>query len=126
MIISKINEVEINGEVYVKKGSETTKVPDFEGLTLCVLRTYSAGVWIGWVDYESGEFGNVTVIKGVRVYKWSGAFTLSELAVVGTTDPKNCKFSTEVPELKLNKVIEYLPICSSAVASLNKVAGVSI
>ena len=39
-----INEIEINGVKYVKKGSEQTMAPLKNGLKYVIARTYSAGV----------------------------------------------------------------------------------
>lgn len=110
----KVDELTIDGTVYVPKDSITQQTPMKEGLTLCILRTYSAGVWYGYVDYEKANFLNAEVFEAVRVWSWKGAFTLSELSLIGTTDPNGCRFAVTVPRIKLNRVIEYLPVTEQA------------
>ena len=104
----KINEVE-----YVRKDSIALEPSiDEQGLTCCIVRTYSAGVFMAYVKYEQEEtFLNLTLKNALRLWKWAGAFSLSELAVKGTTEPDNCRFAREiVPEMKINRVIEIIPI----------------
>lgn len=83
-----------------------------EGLKYCVIRTYSAGVHTGYVKERSGK--EVTLINARRLWKWAGAFTLSEIAVNGVSDPDRCKFSTEVPEITLTEAIEIIPCTQKA------------
>lgn len=83
-----------------------------EGLKYCVIRTYSAGVHTGYVKERSGK--EVTLINARRLWKWAGAFTLSEIAVSGVSDPKGCKFSVEVPEITLTEAIEIIPCTQKA------------
>jgi len=89
--------------------------PTKDGLTLCIVRTYSAGVFLAWVDYEKCDFFNCKLVDCVRLWKWAGAFTLSELAVNGTSEPKNCRFAeVVVPEQRINRVIEMIPVTEKA------------
>ena len=83
-----------------------------EGLKYCVIRTYSAGVHTGYVKERSGK--EVTLINARRLWKWAGAFTLSEIAVSGVSDPNGCKFSVEVPEITLTEAIEIIPCTQKA------------
>ena len=83
-----------------------------EGLKYCVIRTYSAGVHTGYVKERSGK--EVTLINARRLWKWAGAFTLSEIAVNGVSKPNGCKFSVEVPEITLTEAIEIIPCTQKA------------
>lgn len=125
----KKNEIEINGEIYVKKDSiksKKGKIEDWitknkDGKTMCMVRTYSSGVFYGWVDYENAENFNTEVFEAVRVWKWAGAFTLSYLSQEGTNDPGSCRFAIEIPVVKVNRWIELIPMSEKAIDSLNKV-----
>lgn len=83
-----------------------------EGLKYCVIRTYSAGVHTGYVKERNGK--EVTLINARRLWKWAGAFTLSEIAVNGVSNPDECKFSVEVPEIILTEAIEIIPCTQKA------------
>ena len=119
---SNITEIEVNGVQYIKKGTESKQVASKDGLTLCMLRTYSAGVFYGWVNYEAeNTFHGVQVLDAVRVYRWEGAFTLSQLATLGTSSPSDCTFAITVPKIKLNRVIELIPVTDMSLKTLSEV-----
>ncbi len=84
-----------------------------------IVRTYSAGVFAGYLESQNGQ--EVTLSNARRLWYWSGAASLSQLAVDGTTDPKNCKFPVEVPEVKLLQAIEILTVSSKAQESIASV-----
>lgn len=108
-------EVEINGELYVKK-DEIQKLNDEK---FVVVRTYSAGVHIGHLESEDGK--RVVLKKSRRVWYWKGAETLSQLAVDGTRQPDDCKITVEVPEIILTEAIEIIPCTEKATKSLKEV-----
>jgi hypothetical protein len=88
---------------------------------ICIVRTESAGVFIGKVQSVIGS--DVLVENARRLWRWSGAASLSQLAVDGTADPENCKFPIEVPEIFLMGAIEIIPVSEKAIASI---AGVDV
>jgi len=113
----KINELEINGIIYIPKGSEkNVKAESMDGLEYCIIRTYSAGVFAGYVKKEKGQ--EVTVLKARRLWYWSGASSLSQLAVDGVTNPNDCKFPVEVEEIRLKNVIEIIIVTEKARISI--------
>ena len=111
----------INGKKYVQADTINCEPIQKEGLTYCIVRTYSAGVWMGWTDYDNAPLTNCEVLQATRIWKWDGAFTLSNLAQEGTTEPKNCRFAVDVTRVKLNNVIEFLPVTSTAKTILDSV-----
>ena len=86
----------------------------------CIVRTYSAGVFAGTVKSIKGKEAVLTDAR--RIWYWSGAASLSQLAVDGTTDPRNCKFPVAVPEVFLTEVIEVIPATEVAQKSIEAVA----
>ena len=122
----KTNEVNINGEVYIKKSEVKNNENSWltknkEGKTLCLVRTYDAGVFVGWIDYENATGFNIEVYDCFNVWKWEGAFTLLALATTGTTKPADCRFSINTSVLKLNRWIELIPIHQEALTTFEKV-----
>ena len=121
----KINqtELEVNGVKYVRADSisSSTKV-NTDGLKMVMVRTYSAGVHFGYLNKRESTLAGIEVelLNARRVYRWSGAATLSQLAMEGTTAPKDCKFPCEVDSIEL-VAIEIIPMTEKAYKSLNLV-----
>lgn len=80
-----------------------------------VVRTYAAGVHIGTLsDVETAPNGVNLVLTGARrLWRWTGAFTLSEVATAGI-DPKGSRVTAVVPEHLLAGVIEIIPTTEAA------------
>lgn len=115
-----INEVEINGIKYIRKGAEQQPIQTLNNASL--VRCESAGVFYGTVEEHHIMEGVVEMTNARRVWYWSGAASLSQLAVDGTCKPKECKFPVAVPSIILAKVIEVIPMTQKALDSLNSVA----
>lgn len=114
-----IKEIEINGMKYVLKGTENTTPPTLEKLV--IIRSESAGVFFGELEEKDMPNGLVKMKNARRLWYWSGAASLSQLAVDGTSKPKDCKFPVSVPEITVAKVIEIIPVTQKAADSLNGV-----
>ena len=82
----------------------------------CIVRTYSAGVFLGTVKARDGK--EVTLTNARRIWYWDGAATLSQLAMQGTSKPKECKFPAPVDEILLTEAIEFIPATEAAIASI--------
>jgi hypothetical protein len=84
-----------------------------------IVRTYTAGVFAGLLKSRKGK--EVVLTDARRLWYWSGAASLSQLSVDGTSNPSACKFPTAVPEVILTEVIEILPLSEKARASIDSV-----
>ena len=82
----------------------------------CMVRTREAGVFAGTVAERDGA--EVLLKNARRIWYWSGAASLSQLATDGTSNPKDCKFPVPVAEVLLLGVIEIIPITDAAAASI--------
>ncbi len=108
-----IKELEINGEVYIRKSDATTQSPhSADGLEAVILRTQSAGVHYGYLKSRNG--GEAELINSRRLWYWKGANCLSQLATDGVREPASCKFSVTMPTITLLGVIEVLPVSGAA------------
>lgn len=114
-----MNKVTINGVDYVPLEDAPKINVNVEGLTYCIIRTFSAGVHAGFVKERCGK--EVTLVAARRLWQWAGAFTLSEIAVSGVKKPKECKFSTTVPEITLTEAIEIIPCTNIAYQCIKEV-----
>lgn len=115
----KINEIEINGVIYVPKDSVTQMSPKLDGMEYCMVRTYSAGVFAGYIESRDGK--EAVLRNARRIWKWAGAASLSQLATDGTNSPNNCKFPVAVDKVTLTEVIEIIPITERAKKSIEGV-----
>jgi hypothetical protein len=84
-----------------------------------VVRTYSAGVFVGYLKARKGKEGTLTDAR--RIWYWSGAASLSQLAMEGVKNPGNCKFAIPVQEIDLTEIIEVLYTTPAAQANLKEV-----
>ena len=117
---AELNEIEINGEVYVKKGLEKRLAEKIDGMKYVIVRTYSAGVHAGYLKSRQGK--DVSLVNSRRVWYWDGACSISQLAVDGSKKPENCKISCVVPEITLTEAIEIIPCTESSVKFFKEAA----
>jgi hypothetical protein len=107
--------IKIDNVEYVRTDAIVTPAQKLDGLTYCIVRTYSAGVWAGWVDLEN--YGEQMIIKDARrLWRWWSEFTLSALATTGIKagKEKENKYAMPVSEVFLTNVIEIIPCTEMA------------
>ena len=85
----------------------------------CIIRTEKAGVFAGNILEVIGT--EVTIQNVRRLWYWDGAASLSQLAVDGTANPKDCKFTITVEEMTVFGVIEIIPCTEKAEQSIKEV-----
>ena len=110
--LNKLSFGELQKEVRkLSEAKEVVKVP--RGLSYCIVRTYSAGVFAGLFDRKTrGREG--TVFDAIRIFYWDGAASLSQLANEGVKKPENCKFAQAVSEVDLKEIVEVIPCTKKA------------
>ena len=84
-----------------------------------IIRTEKAGVFAGTLAKRTGN--EAELVNARRLWYWSGAASLSQLAMEGVKNPKNCKFPCEVAEVTLLGVIEILKTTEAAKTSIASV-----
>lgn len=115
-----VNEVTINGVNYIRKDSlNDHALASTDGLPYVVIRTYSAGVHIGFL--KSREKTEVVLVNSRRVHYWEGAASLSQLALEGVKKPGDCRISVVVPEILLTEAVEVIPVTEAAKKNLDAV-----
>lgn len=104
----------VDGVQYVRKDSIKEGVAlNTEDIVL--VRTYSAGVHFGTLASREGR--EVVLTNARRLYQWSGACSLSQVAVDGVK-LSGSKISVVVPEITLTEAIEIIPMSQTAAASM--------
>jgi len=111
--------ITVNGVEYVEKSSVPTLADQVDGMEYVIVRTYSAGVFAGYLKYREGQ--EVELINARRLWYWEGAASLSQLAVDGVSKPDKCKFTCPVLSITLTQAIEILSVTSKAQQSISKV-----
>jgi hypothetical protein len=116
--MEKIETIKINDVEYVRKDQLSEKAENLNGLRAVIVRTYSAGVFYGYLESKNGQ--EVVLLKARRMWKWFGA-SLSECAQSGTPDKTKCCFPEIVDRVELLQAIEILDLTEKALKSLNEV-----
>lgn len=91
---------------------------------ICMIRCDRSGVFFGKIlskVEKNSAYSSVSVENCRRVWCWYGAASLSQLAIDGTSDPKNCKFPEATKYHELSDVIEIIPMSQKAITSLDEV-----
>lgn len=114
-----VNGVEFIEKSYYDSLIEERKAEMLDDMEYCIVRTYSAGVFAGYVEKREGK--EVTLRKARRIWYWDGANSLSQLAVDGTLKPENCKFAVEVNKILVLEAIEIIPCTEKARLSITEV-----
>jgi hypothetical protein len=114
-------EITIDGIKYIPKDSlkELTTAKGKNKMPYVIVRTYSAGVFAGFLKSRVGK--EATILNARRLWYWTGASSLSQLAVDGTKTPDTCKFPVEVEKVELTEVIEVLYVTEKAKKSIDGV-----
>jgi len=109
----KPESIKIDDVEYVRADSNKL-ASTTEGMRYCVVRTYSAGVHIGYV-HTFGKDNNpqyAKLLKSRRLHYWSGACSLSQVAMDGVSP--DSRIAMELPEIELTDVIEVIPCSEKA------------
>ena len=110
--MNKPKTITIDDIEYVRKSDQKEIAATLNGLDYCIIRTYSAGVFAGYVESRNGK--EVTLLKARRLWQWHGAASLSQLSTSGTSQPEKCKFPEEVEKVILTESIEILTCTKQA------------
>ncbi len=84
-----------------------------------IVRTYSDGFFYGELKSRNGR--EVVLLNARRLWYWSGAASLSQLAMEGVKNPDECKFLCPVNVVELLEAIEILDTTEEAQHSIENV-----
>lgn len=88
----------------------------------CIIRTNRAGVFFGTPTEFDSTTREMTIKDCRRLWYWSGAASLSQLATEGVKNPDQCKFTVVVQEMTVMEVIEVIPCTHEAIKNIEEVA----
>lgn len=84
-----------------------------------IVRGDRSGVFFGTLKEKDGK--EVRLENCRRLWYWNGAASISQLAMDGTTRPRDCKFTVTVDEIIITDVIEIIPCTDKAINSIEGV-----
>ena len=84
-----------------------------------IVRGDRSGVFFGTLTEKDGR--EVMLTNCRRLWYWDGAASISQLAVDGTTNPENCKFTLNVESIVILDAIEIIPCSVNAIESIEGV-----
>lgn len=84
-----------------------------------IIRCDRAGVFFAKVRELEGSTAVLTDCR--RLWYWSGAASLSQMAMEGVKRPNECRFTVTVPTMTVLGVIEIIPCTEQAVQNIQAV-----
>lgn len=85
----------------------------------CLIRSHNAGVFVGDIKVLNGN--TVTLDNCRRIWNWSGAASLSQLAKDGVKNSSESKISVPSNNHGIFQVIEILPMHQKAIDNIDNV-----
>ena len=123
--MSKVNveKMVIDGVTYVPENSIKQIADNVDGKPYVMIRSDRSGVHFGYLSVKCDSINswNVTLLNSRRVFYWSGAASITQLANEGTKKPNDCKITMATPSIEIAGVIEIIPITKEAEANLKGV-----
>jgi len=116
--MERCKSIVIDGLEYTLKSKKAEKL---DGMDYVCIRSYNAGCFCGYLKSESEDGKKVTLLKARRLWYWSGASSLSQLAMEGVKNPNDCKFPCEVESIKIMEVCEIIQMADKARKSIQEV-----
>jgi len=104
--MSRPETIMIDDQKYVRADSINELAEPLDGMKYVIVRSYDAGCFAGYLKEKNGR--EVTLRKARRLWYWSGAASLSQLAMEGVTNKDNCKFPCEVNLIIIDNVCEVI------------------
>ena len=109
------NEIEINGETYVKKSAikeQSFDAADAEGLPYVICRGYYCGVHAGYLKEHDGN--HVRLVNSRRLWSWKAKEGISLSAVAKNGIADTVELPNVLPEIFLGDVYEVIPCTDEA------------
>lgn len=84
-----------------------------------IVRADKAGVFFG--KLVAKDKSEVQLEDARKLYYWSGANAVEQIALEGVKNPENCKFTVIVKELTVNNYLQIISCTDVAIANINTV-----
>lgn len=115
-----VKVISIDGVNYIKESDIKKTAETMDGMEYVIIRSQNAGVFAGYLKENKND---AVILKSARrLWYWSGACSLSQLAMEGTKKAGECKFPCEVETIQVNQVIEIIDATEEARLSIKSVS----
>ena len=114
-----LKEIVLDGIKYLRADEVQKPASNKDGLEYKLIRCDRAGVFAGYLKKLEGQ--TAIIVEARRIFYWSGAASLSQLAIDGTSKPNECKFPESVSEIVVTDCIEVLAVTEKAKTSIASV-----
>ena len=84
-----------------------------------IVRGDRSGVFFGTITKKEGQ--EVTLKDCRRLWYWSGAASISQIATDGVANPASCKFTVTVEKIVILDAIEIIPCTDKAIENIEGV-----
>ena len=84
-----------------------------------IVRGDRSGVFFGTITKKEGQ--EVTLKDCRRLWYWSGAASISQIATDGVANPGACKFTVTVEKIVILDAIEIIPCTDKAIENIEGV-----
>ena len=84
-----------------------------------IVRADRAGVFYGTLSAKEGDEVQMTNVR--KLHYWDGASAVEQLALEGTKNPNNCRFTVYVEELTIMQVIQIISCTTEAIKNIESV-----
>lgn len=116
--MTKPSTIKIDNVEYIRADSVKNSItPDAKNRK--IIRGDRSGCFFGEITVRKGT--EVQIKNARRLWAWSGAASLSELAQRGTSKPTQCKFPCHVESITILDAIEILDVSAEAAKSIDSV-----
>ena len=85
-----------------------------------IIRSVQAGVFFAQIGGRRGN--EVDLVKARKIWYWSGAAAVEQLAMTGPKNGKECKITIEVPGMTVMEVCQIIPCTQEAVDTIQRIA----
>ena len=86
-----------------------------------IIRANRAGVFYGTLSEYDAVTRTAEIKDCRRLWYWSGAASLSQLANEGVKNKSECKFTVVVPVMQVMEIIEIIPCTEKAIKNIESV-----
>ena len=86
-----------------------------------IVRATNAGVFFGTLAEHDKVDGVVELHQCRRLWYWSGAASISQLAIEGVKDVNNSKFTQVLDSIQIAEMIEVIPCTKIAIKNIEGV-----
>lgn len=88
-----------------------------------IVRSYGAGVFFGTLNEaeKTEDKWTVELLDCRRLWSWSGACSITQLAVDGTKNPDDCQFSIREKSIVISCTIEIHECTEESIKSIENV-----